>query len=134
MKLKADTIFYWIGQWIWIPIILAGVWFARYGYREYHQLFECTFYKIIGLPCPGCGGTRAVYNLFLGDFTKSFWYHPVVIYGVFAYLHFMGLYFYRHHFNKKGVEIKEIQIPVYIYVAIAIILIQWLVKILGILL
>jgi len=132
MKLRTDTFFYRIGQGLWIPFILAGIWFAKCGYNEYHQLFECTFQRIVGLPCPGCGGTRAVYYLFHGDFLKSFQYHPVVIYGVLAYFHFMGSYFFRQ--RRKREEDREIQIPVYLYLAIGIILIQWLVKIFIILL
>lgn len=133
MKLKADTVFYRIGQWIWIPFLLFGFWFVRYGYSHYHQIFDCSFYAVTGLPCPGCGGTRAFYYLFAGDFVRSFQFHPVILYGVFAYFHFMGLYFYRHHISRQKM-IKEIQIPVYLYIAIGIILLQWLVKILRILL
>lgn len=134
MKLRADDVFYRIGQWIWIPFTVVGIWFSRYGYGKYHQLFECAFRKISGLPCPGCGGTRAFCYFFLGDMLKSFQYHPMVIYGVLAYLHFMGLYFFRHHIKTGDAPAEEIQIPVYIYVAIAVILVQWLVKIFRILL
>ena len=133
MKLKADTVFYRIGQWIWIPFIIIGFWFARSGYDGYHQLLECTFFKITGLPCPGCGGTRAFYYLFRGDPVKSFLYHPVVLYGIFAWFHFMGFYYYRHHFCGRN-ACKEIQIPIYLYIAIAVILVQWIVKIFVILL
>lgn len=133
MKLKADTVFFRIGQCILIPFILFGLWFVRTGYDRYHPLLECTFYRVTGLPCPGCGGTRAFYYLFQGELLKSIEYHPVVLYGVLAGLHFMGLYFYRHHFDGKNTY-KEIQIPIYFYLAIAVILIQWIVKILVILL
>lgn len=135
MKLRTDTVFYRIGQWIWIPFLLVGFWFARYGYDRQYSLFDCILQKMTGLPCPGCGGTRAFYYLFSGDILTSLKHHPVVIYGVLAYLHFMGLYFFRHHHPaQKGAVVREIQIPVYIYGAIAVIIIQWLNKILRILL
>lgn len=134
MKLRADTVFYHIGQWIWLPSVIAGVWFARYGYNQYHQLLECSFLKMSGFPCPGCGGTRALLYLFSGNIVKSFQYHPVVIFGILAYVHFMGLYFYRHHRKKGSSLVKEIQIPVYVYTAAAVIIVQWLVKIFKILL
>lgn len=133
MKLKTDTVFYRIGQCIPLPFILVGCWFAKSGYDKYHQLFECSFYRITGMPCPGCGGTRAFYYLFYGNLLKSFQYHPVVLFGILAWFHFMGLYFYRKHFAKGKLQ-KEIQVPVYFYFAIAVILIQWVVKILLILL
>lgn len=133
MKMKTDTVFYRIGQCILIPFILFGLWFARTGYDSYHSLLACTFYRVTGFPCPGCGGTRAFYYLFRGELFKSIEYHPVVLYGVLAGGHFMGLYFCRKHFHGKNAK-KEIQIPIYFYLAIAVILTQWIVKILIILL
>lgn len=133
MKIKTDTVFYRIGQCILIPFILFGLWFARTGYDRYHSLLDCVFYKATGFPCPGCGGTRAFYSLFRGEFLKSIEYHPVVIYGTLAWAHFMALYFYRKHFHGKNRE-KEIRIEIYFYPAIAVILLQWIVKIAMILL
>ena len=134
MKYRADTVFYRIGRWIWIPFTLVCIWFSNYGYGKYHQLFECSFKNMTGLPCPGCGGTRALYYLFQGKIFISFQYHPVVLYGVLAYLHFMGLYFYRSRFDPNKAAIKEIPIPVYAYIAIGVIIIQWIIKVLRILL
>lgn len=142
MKLRTDTVFYRMGQIILVPILIAGFWLAGHRYIMYSSIFECVLLKITGLPCPACGGTRAVYYLFSGDLYRSLVNNPIVIYGVLAYFHFMGLYFFRHHFSKNkndGNEktetdgIKEIPLEPYIYGAFAVILIQWLIKILGIL-
>lgn len=99
----------------------------RYGYERFGKVFQCDIRRISGFSCPGCGGTRAVYYLFTGDLLRSFQYHPAVLYGVFAYLHFMGLYFYRNHTSKTGVS-KEIPVQYYVYGALAVILLQWFVK------
>lgn len=127
-KYRADEVFYQIGKVIWLPFILAGFWFAYVGYDRYGELAQCSIKKISGLPCPGCGGTRAFYYLFRGELLKSFRLNPAVIYGVAAYLHFMLLYFYRKH-KKGGEQQKEIYIPYYMYAAIAVILVQWMIKI-----
>lgn len=132
MNYRTDTVFYQIGKVIWLPFLIAGVWFAAYGFPEYGDLFACSIKKICGFPCPGCGGTRSLYYFFKGDFYKSFRYHPVVIYGVLSYLHFMGLFFLRKHIYKNNK--KEIKIQYYIYGAIAVIVLQWLIKIINILL
>lgn len=132
MKYRADTVFYHIGKVIWIPAFLAGIWFAQSGFAEFKDFFACDLQRISGLPCPGCGGTRAVYYLCKGDLIQSFLYHPAVLYGVLAYLHFMAFYFYRKHI-AGNIEEKEIKIPYYMYAAIAVILVQWLVKIIKIL-
>ena len=127
-KYRADEVFYQIGKVIWLPFILAGFWFAYGGYNRYGELAQCGIKKISGLPCPGCGGTRAFYYLFRGELLKSFRLNPAVIYGVAAYLHFMLLYFYRKH-KRGGEQQKEIYIPYYMYAAIAVILVQWMMKI-----
>lgn len=127
-KYRADEVFYQIGKVIWLPFILAGFWFAYVGYDRYGELAQCSIKKISGLPCPGCGGTRAFYYLFRGELLKSFRLNPAVIYGVAAYLHFMLLYFYRKH-KRGGEQQKEIYIPYYMYAAIAVILVQWMIKI-----
>lgn len=134
MKIRVDTVFYRIGQWIWIPLLLVGSWFAGYGYGNNYPILECVILRISGFPCPACGGSRAVYYLFTGNIYKSLQNNPIVIYGILAYMHFMGSYFFRHHFKEKeSAGAKEIQISIYIYGAIAVLLIQWFVKILRIL-
>ena len=37
----------------------------------------CLFKFITGLPCPGCGMTRAYLHLFTGDIKGAFYYHPL---------------------------------------------------------
>lgn len=131
-KIRVDDFFYQAGKVIWFPFCIAGFWFANYGYGKYSSLTECAVKKRCGLPCPGCGGTRAFYYLFQGEFVKSFLYNPVIAYGILAYFHFMLLFFYRKHISKTIVS-KEIHIPYYMYVAIGVLLIQWSVKLIIIL-
>ncbi len=134
-KLHADGIFYQIGKVFWLPFCLVGVWFAHGGYERYGELTACGIRRMCGLPCPGCGGTRAFYYLFLGNFRESFVLNPTVIYGVLAYLHFMLLYFCRKHFGGRSGALsrKEIHIQYYMYAAIVVILVQWAIKIIKIL-
>ena len=128
-RYRADEIFYQIGKGFWLPFCLIGNWFAHGGYERYGKLTACDVRRICGFPCPGCGGTRAFYYLFLGEFARSFYLNPTVIYGVLAYFHFMILYFYRKHISGT-IQKKEIHIQYYMYVAIAVILTQWVVKLL----
>ena len=127
MKKRADTIFYQIGKFIWLPVLAAGIWVAEDGLERLEGIFECNIRKISGFPCPGCGGTRAFYYLFTGNIWKSFCFHPAVLYGVFAYLHFMGLYFFRKHIAKTEIS-REISVQYYVYGALAVMLLQWFVK------
>lgn len=39
---------------------------------------NCLVKRTIGIPCPGCGMTRAVYYLSLFDFKQALYFHPLV--------------------------------------------------------
>ncbi len=131
-KYRVDTVFYQIGKVIWLPFCMVGVWFSHGGYERFGEQMECSVRKLCGLPCPGCGITRAFYYLFQGNFVKSFWLNPIVIFGLLVYLHFMMLYFYRSHVSGTIKE-KEIRILVYVYAVIFVLLAQWAVKMVNIL-
>ena len=62
---------------------------------------SCPFSSVLGIYCPGCGGTRAVKALLHGQIIQSFWYHPLVPYSAILGGGFMltqGLH--RLGFNK----------------------------------
>lgn len=62
---------------------------------------------------------------------KSLELNPFVIFGVLAYFHFMLLYFYRKRL-KNNLEKREIHIEYYLYAAIGVILVQWIMKLIRI--
>ena len=37
---------------------------------------KCVFFELSGIYCPGCGGTRAVFAFFSGQFFRSLCYFP----------------------------------------------------------
>jgi len=39
----------------------------------------CLFKNFSGLPCPGCGMTRAYLSLFKFDLASAFYYHPLFL-------------------------------------------------------
>lgn len=41
----------------------------------------CLMRTMLGMYCPGCGGTRAVLLLLEGHPVRSFFYHPVILYA-----------------------------------------------------
>lgn len=49
----------------------------------------CVLYSLLGIYCPGCGGTRAVKALLHGQIIQSLYYHPLVLYTAVIYLVFM---------------------------------------------
>ena len=42
-------------------------------------MYKCPFYWIFGIPCPGCGMTRAIVCLLRGDIRGVLAMHPLAI-------------------------------------------------------
>lgn len=64
----------------------------------------CYFKTITGLPCPGCGLTRAFISLYKGSIKDAFMFHPLwflipAIAGVIIFKDF--LYLARKAYNSK---------------------------------
>ena len=58
----------------------------------------CPIKAITGIPCPGCGMTRAFFYLLMGRWSLSFQMHPMLIPWIFFMLY---LVFIRYFYNKK---------------------------------
>ena len=122
-----DFTFYLIG---WICIILALVLSLAWKNGYLLWIFPangCTLHNLTGYYCPGCGGTRAIYALLHGHVLRSLFYHPIVVYtAVFA-----GWFMLSQTIEKAsrgrlaiGMHYRDI----YLWIALAIVLINWLVK------
>lgn len=88
--------------------------------------YPCVLYTITGLYCPGCGGTRAVVELLHGHIIKSIEFHPVVLYTFLLSM----CYLFSHILNifTKG-KIKAMLFrPMYFYIMIAVIAVQFIIK------
>ncbi len=75
-----DNSFYIIGL-CCIGVILTYI-ILRYSFKfdVFDYIGVCTFYRVMGYYCPGCGGTRAVFALFRGEIWEAFMFHPFVPY------------------------------------------------------
>lgn len=88
---------------------------------------DCGFQLLLGMYCPGCGGTRSVNALLHGHVLQSLWYHPLVLYVAALYLVFMITWTAAklHLFGiKKGMKFRA----GYMYAMLVIIAINFIVK------
>lgn len=93
------------------------------------KLFQtpCMFYAVTGIYCPGCGGTRAVISLLKGQVVRSFFYHPIVIYGAVIYIWFMVSHTIEkisHGKWKIGMHYRDI----YLWIALGIVVVNVMIK------
>ena len=106
---------------------MVFVTYVIYLLKEYfRQGSPCLFRSLTGLYCPGCGGTRALRFLLKGDVMKSLWYHPLVPYGAVLF----GGFMLTQSMKRMGIRgIKGWKYHNwYLYGAVALILVNFLVK------
>lgn len=79
---------------LWLKILL---WLLGIGiFIAYGLIFGCTYKKLLGIPCPGCGMTRAWLSLLRGDIIGAFRWHPLFavfppVFALFVHKVFFGL-------------------------------------------
>lgn len=88
--------------------------------------YDCYVRSRSGVICPGCGGTRAFFSFIRGQFFLSFCYHAVVPYMGIIYIVFMlrGL---LHFLTKGKLAFMKFRLG-YVYVGIAITIVQFFIK------
>ncbi len=93
--------------------------------------FPCAFRRVTGCCCPGCGGTRAVCALAAGNWKESFLEHPFVPYAAVCFFVFVirntPAFFQNRQTGRRTFSVMHFR-TAYLYFGIAIILIQWVAK------
>lgn len=122
-----DKCFYIIG-WVLLALVAGVLAIVHFGVLDkVGGLPPCVLHRVTGLYCPGCGGTRAVIALFHGQILRSLFYHPIVVYTVVIGGWFMlSQTIERLSFGRIriGMHYRDL----YLWLALAIIVINCLVK------
>ena len=88
-----------IGQ-PWLKVgITAG--YLAFVFAMYRLGVRCLFLSVLGVPCPGCGMTRALLAVLRLDFAAALAYHPMVFALPLMYLYFL---FDGRLFPQKNVD------------------------------
>lgn len=128
---KTITTVYRIGLVLFVPLVL--VFFFLRTDLAMNLLIKngrmCSILKATGYPCPGCGGTRASFFLSRFMFINSIKMNASVLCGTLFYLIFMVVETLHFKFKTKGFSEKGFFVLLYTFVAV--ILIQWILKVVG---
>lgn len=124
---ETEHCLYWLS--IILIIFLLVVYGGTYLVAEHFGLDflkECGMRKIFGIPCPGCGGTRAVICLFTGRFLSAVYYNAFAVYSVILYIIFFLTQTLQRITKGKitGMRFRDI----YWQLAIVILIIQYIAK------
>ncbi len=75
---------------------------------------KCTFHQVTGLHCPGCGATRAVRALVMGDIVLAIRNNPLLIIGLPIML--VVIYVQRRRERLGGLAAPKIAITFFVIV------------------
>lgn len=70
-----------------VAVLVAGFVVVTLLLKDREKM-QCAFYSLIGLYCPGCGGTRAVYSLLRLRIFDAIKYNITVPFGAFVYIYY----------------------------------------------
>ena len=124
---RVVSVLYKLGLAIIVPAVL--VFFFLKTDMAYNLLLKsghyCSFKKMTGLYCPGCGGSRAVIALARLNFIDSFRKNAVILVSIVLYLVFM-IWESTHRILKvKGP--KEWHVYVLLTVFVITVVVRWIV-------
>lgn len=97
---------------VW-PLAVASVAAAGTAYIATHNphvaggTLGCPLFALTGLYCPGCGGTRAVYDLAHGNLASALAMNPLVTLAVPV----LGLLWARWVLRVRGVVLRAWDMP-----------------------
>lgn len=89
--------------------------------RKYNLYIPCIFNEITNLYCPGCGATRMLYSLVIGNFYQAFRYNPLLFICIPGIL-ILGINFVLSSFTHKKSFYSKIPNLVWIMIAIIFII------------
>ncbi len=104
-----------MGRKVWLLLLISIYFLFAYAMLDYFNT-TCVFLKFIGIPCPGCGMTRAFISLINLDFIKAIKYNIVVF-----FMPYIFMYIFLDFKNKIH--------NIFLIIIAVIAIINWLIKI-----
>ena len=127
---RTDNALYAAG-WIILAAGLACVLFqaaAPEAAARLHWPLPCPFDSLLHIPCLGCGATRSLRALASGKIAESFLLHPAVPFFAAEVLVFMSSQM-AGRISRGRIRMLTFH-DAYIYALLAVLLLQWIIKLL----
>lgn len=70
----------------------------------------CPFKALTGIPCPGCGGTRAVQHIFRGEILEALYMNPLSCI-LFVFMCIMPFWAFYDGYKEKNTLMKFLRTP-----------------------
>ena len=117
----------YIAGWIFLLVGSIGSFLYLHIIVPRLQGYTCVVYRLFGIYCPGCGGTRAVRFLLQGHVLKSLYYHPIVVYtAIFGSWFMISQTIQR--LSKGKIAIGMRYRDIYLWIALGLVLANCLIK------
>lgn len=125
---KTQDLYFYIVGWIFLgAFALFMVVTYVLHWNVLHIFPPCSFNALTHYYCPGCGATRAVVSMIHGDFIRSLFYHPFILYTAVVGGWFMlsqTVDRLTHHRIPIGLHYRNI----YLWIALGLIFANWILK------
>lgn len=123
---QAEKVLYLFG-WIILFLLISYLGLKKI-FPDYFKIisFPCVWRTVFNIYCPGCGGTRSLHFLLRGKLLQSIYYHPLVPYGILISCLFMISHTVSY-ITKGKISGMKFRV-VYIYLAVIILVTQFLIK------
>jgi hypothetical protein len=110
------------------PVILgavavAGCAFVAANDPSQTRLLVCPFKEMTGLPCPGCGATRAAYQLMHGNVANAIGFNAVAVFIVFPLM--LGAYIAWALPKFGGPTLIQPRMPNWLAWSLLVVLLFW---------
>lgn len=83
---------------LYLVLLLIGYFAIAYTAMNYLDI-TCVFLKIFGIPCPGCGMTRAFLSLLKLDFYSAAKYNILIFFMPYVFMYMF--YDIKHKVHNK---------------------------------
>lgn len=124
---KEETALFQIGWALTGIVLFVWVFLQIFPLPISKLMLPCIVHSILGIYCPGCGGTRAVLTFFHGKFLTSFICHPIILYTAVV-----GGWFL---ISQSVDRISKHRIPIgmkyhdaYVWIALGIVIVNFIIK------